>query len=65
MISRYQQLGIMLNEMNRSMGLLDAVPEILVPPVIEKLHYIHSLMHAGRTENGGRFNLAASSRTWR
>ena len=37
----YQQLGIAMNEMNRSMGLLDLMPEVLVTPVIEKLRYIH------------------------
>ena len=31
MVQRYQQLGIALNEINRSMGLLDLVPEVIVP----------------------------------
>ncbi len=52
MIVRYQQLGISLNEMNRSMGLLDLAPEIIVPPVAEKLAYIHDLVRQGRAENG-------------
>jgi len=52
MIARYQQLGIALNEMNRSMGLLDLVPEVLVTPVIDKLHFIHALVQQGRMENG-------------
>jgi len=38
--------------MNRSMGLLDLVPEVLVAPVIQKLHFIHELVHQGRLENG-------------
>jgi hypothetical protein len=50
-IARYQQLGIALNEMNRSMGLLDLVPEVFVPPVCKKLHFIHELVHQGRLEN--------------
>ena len=52
MITRYQQLGIAMNEMNRSMGLLDVVPAILVPEVIDKLGFIHELARAGRQENG-------------
>ena len=54
MISRYQQLGMALNEMNRSMGMLDIVPEVFAPPVIEKLHFIHDLVHQGQIVNRGR-----------
>ncbi len=52
MIARYQQLGLSLNEVNRSMGLLDLVPEVFVPAVVTKLQYIHELVRAGRAENG-------------
>ena len=52
MIVRYQQLGVALNEMNRSMGLGDIVPEIFVGPVVEKIRYIHDLVQQGRAENG-------------
>lgn len=51
MIIRYQRLGIAMNEINRSMGLLDVVPEVFVPPVVEKLQFIHDLALAGRSEN--------------
>ncbi|MGH7787385.1 MAG: zinc-binding metallopeptidase family protein [Candidatus Binatia bacterium] len=44
MVSRYQQLGVALNEINRSMGLLDVVPEVFVPPVVEKLRFVHRLV---------------------
>jgi hypothetical protein len=44
MVSRYQQLGIALNEFNRTLGLLDAVPEVFVPPVVEKLRFVHRLV---------------------
>ena len=52
MLVRYQQLGIALNELNRTMGLIDMVPEVFVTPVVEKLRYIHRLIQAGRAENG-------------
>ncbi len=28
---------------SRDMGLVDLVPKIFVPPVIEKLHFVHGL----------------------
>jgi hypothetical protein len=52
MIVRYQELGLALNELNRGMGLLDLVPEVFVPPVVEKLRLIHHLVQQGRAENG-------------
>lgn len=52
MVLRYQQLGIALNEITRSLGLLDVVPEVFVPPVIAKLRFIHELVQQGRQENG-------------
>jgi hypothetical protein len=52
MVKLYQELGVALNEINRSMGLLDVVPEVIVPPVVEKLRYVHQLVAQGRAENG-------------
>jgi len=52
LVTRYQELGVAMNELNRNQGLLDLVPEVFVPPVIEKLHYIHELVQRGRRENG-------------
>jgi hypothetical protein len=51
MIAYYQRLGILLNEFNRNMGLMDLVPEVLVPPVREKLAWVHQLVRdsAGKT----------------
>ncbi len=43
MIVQYQQLGISLNELNRSIGLLDVVPEVISPIVKEKMRFIHQL----------------------
>ena len=33
-----------MNEMNRTMGLLDYLPGMLKPPVVEKLSFIHQLI---------------------
>jgi hypothetical protein len=56
MVLRYQELGIALNEINRSVGLLDVVPEVFVTPVIEKLKFVHRLAQLGRAENGALIN---------
>lgn len=45
----YQRLGLGLNEMNRAMGLMDLMPEVLVTPVIEKLQYIHQIILEARS----------------
>ncbi|WP_447971441.1 zinc-binding metallopeptidase family protein [Nitrospira sp. M1] len=49
MIKSYQNLGTMLNEMNRAMGLIDLMPETLVPPVVKKLQFIHTIVVAAQT----------------
>ncbi len=40
----YQKLGIIVNELNRCLGIFDLVPEIIVQPVVEKLSSIHELL---------------------
>ena len=49
MITRYLQLGIAANELNRSMGLIDLVPEVLSAPVRTKLAFVHTLVRDCRT----------------
>jgi len=44
MVGRYRQLGLVLNELNREMGLVDIVPEVLHAPVVEKLGFVHGLV---------------------
>ncbi|HTU21847.1 MAG TPA: putative zinc-binding metallopeptidase [Gemmataceae bacterium] len=46
MVLEYKGLGIGMNEINRSMGLLDLVPEVLVEPVRDKMRYVHDLIAA-------------------
>jgi hypothetical protein len=43
MAREYQKLGIALNEINRSNGLLDFLPEVIAARVREKLRFIHGL----------------------
>jgi hypothetical protein len=44
LVERYQEMGLLVNEFNRTVGLLDLVPEVIIAPVVEKLEYIHSLV---------------------
>lgn len=50
MVHAYSRIGIAMNEMNRAMGLLDFLPEILVPAVVEKMRFIHELIRGARAE---------------
>jgi hypothetical protein len=43
MVDAYRTLGIALNEMNRTIGLLDFLPEVFAKPIREKLRFVHSL----------------------
>lgn len=45
---QYMQLGLLLNEMNRAVGLLDLVPEVLTPEILHKINFIHDLLRAAR-----------------
>lgn len=40
----YQQLGVFFNEVNRSMGLKDLVPEVISDEAVKKLAFIHELI---------------------
>ncbi len=44
MTDQYARLGVLFNEVNRSMGLLDLVPEILAPRIMEKMSFVHDLL---------------------
>ncbi len=44
LIEKYRGIGIAMNEMNRTMGLLDFLPKPIAPPVVEKLRFVHQLV---------------------
>ncbi|HQU41967.1 MAG TPA: putative zinc-binding metallopeptidase [Pirellulales bacterium] len=44
MLLDYHQIGIAMNEMNRSVGLVDLVPEVFVAPIVSKLRFVHQLV---------------------
>jgi hypothetical protein len=44
MVKHFKALGIGVNEINRCLGLLDLVPEVLVEPVRKKMRFVHDLI---------------------
>ncbi len=48
MLNLYADLSLKVNEVNRSMGLPDLLPETFTAPVVEKLGYIHKLVKRHR-----------------
>jgi hypothetical protein len=44
MLKRYTALGVVVNEINRTMGLTDLVPQVITPPVEAKLRKIHQVV---------------------
>lgn len=50
LIQRFQEIGILENEFNRSMGLIDLVPEVVATPVVAKLQFIHDLVRNAGTK---------------
>lgn len=48
LVERWKQLTLVLNALNRSMGLPDAYPFVLTEPVLEKLRLVHRVVSGGR-----------------
>jgi hypothetical protein len=44
LVAKFLEVGILGNEFNRAMGLIDLAPKIIAPPVIAKLEFIHKLV---------------------
>lgn len=61
MVETHRRIGIALNEMNRSMGLLDFYPKLLVPPVVQKLGFVHELVRGAPQALGSSFSKSAST----
>ncbi len=43
-MNEWMRVAVMLNELNRSMGLRDAYPFVLTPPVLDKLRFIRNVI---------------------
>ena len=50
--TQYAQLGLLLNEMSRAVGLLDVVPGVHTSVILNKVEFIHHLLrNAANTNN--------------
>jgi hypothetical protein len=54
LVERYQEIGILENEFNRTVGLIDLVPEVIVGPVVAKLEFIHKIVKAASGKRSPR-----------
>lgn len=45
LLKLHHRLGVAVNELNRTMGLVDLIPEVVAPPVVEKLAFVHGLVN--------------------
>ncbi|HSS64218.1 MAG TPA: putative zinc-binding metallopeptidase [Gammaproteobacteria bacterium] len=52
MVDMKRRISVAMNEMNRTMGLLDFYPKILVPPVVEKMRIVHELVRGNSVVSG-------------
>lgn len=44
LIEGYGRLGVLMNELNRNMGLIDFMPEVVAPDVITKLKFVDTVI---------------------
>jgi hypothetical protein len=64
LVERFQEIGILENEFNRTMGLIDLVPEVVAAPVVAKLQFIHDVLRsAGKTRRKRSTEPAAAEET--
>lgn len=46
MLARFHGISVVVNEINRTMGLTDLVPEVITPAMEEKLRFVHEVVRA-------------------
>ncbi len=54
LVKAWVPVTVAINAINRSMGQPDLYPFVLSKPVLEKLEFIHGLIHADRSEKAGK-----------
>lgn len=59
LVARYQEVGVLVNEFNRSVGLIDLVPEVIAAPVVAKLELIHKIVKGAAKPPRARRTAAA------
>ena len=51
LVETYSRLGILLNELNRAMGLIDFLPGVVTPAVFDKLQLVHDVIAGASPEH--------------
>jgi hypothetical protein len=57
LVQTYSRLGVLLNELNRAMGLIDFLPEVVVPGVFAKLELVHDVIRNAAATKGAQRSL--------
>jgi hypothetical protein len=52
MVDAKRRLSVAMNEMNRTMGLIDFYTKILMTPVVEKMRFVHELVRSNSVVSG-------------
>ena len=52
LIDLYARFGILMNELNRAMGLIDFLPAVIPPAVLDKLEFVHAVVEKASSTNG-------------
>ena len=59
MLRYFHEIGVVANELNRTMGLIDLVPEVITEPVEAKLRFVHNVVRDA-AKNWSKDRFAAS-----
>ncbi len=62
-LQTFESAALALNEVNRAMGLTDLVPQVVPPPVVEKLRLIHRVVSASGVRKAPFKSVAQTSVT--
>jgi hypothetical protein len=54
LVAQFLEIGVLGNEFNRAMGLIDLTPKIVAPPVVAKLEFIHKLVKNAATKRNSK-----------
>ena len=60
MLRYFHEIGVVANELNRTMGLIDLIPEVITEAVEEKLRFVHKMVRSAAAP-GAQTQSTASS----
>ena len=60
LVAQFLEVGVLGNEINRTLGLIDLAPKLIVPPVVDKLQFVHKIVKQAGGRHGARAALGAA-----